>query len=69
MSAVSSWIGRALTSAGLALVTAGAAVASQGPGAGPGTAAPLTQLAMAVVVYGLSAGLIAAALIGLTRRR
>jgi hypothetical protein len=41
-----------------------AALASQGPGTGPGTASGLTQLAMAVIVYGTSALLVAAGLIG-----
>lgn len=46
-----------------------AALASQGPGAGPGTASPFTQLAMAVVVYGISALVVGAGLIGAARRR
>src|SRR5713226_5675074 len=32
-----------------------AAFASQGPGGGLGTASPLTQLAMAIIVYGAAA--------------
>jgi len=48
---------------------AGAALASQGPGAGPGTASGLTQLAMAVLVYGTSALVVAAGLIGAVRGR
>jgi len=48
---------------------AGAAFASQGPGAGPGTASGLTQLAMAVIVYGTSALVVAAGLIGAARGR
>jgi len=43
--------------------------ASQGPGTGPGTAGSLTQLAMAVMVYGISALVIAAGLIGAARGR
>jgi len=45
------------------------ALASQGPGTGPGTASGLTQLAMAVIVYGTSALVIAAGLIGAVRAR
>jgi hypothetical protein len=48
---------------------AGAALASQGPGAGPGTASGLTQFAMAVLVYGTSALVVAAGLIGAVRGR
>ena len=36
-------------------LSAGAALASQGPGGGPGTASDLTQLVMAIIVYGTSA--------------
>ncbi len=45
-----------------------AALASQGPGGGMGTASPLTQLAMAVIVYGASAIVVGAGLIGVARR-
>ena len=45
-----------------------AVLASQGPGGGPGTASSFTQLAMAIVVYGTSALVIGAGLIGLVRR-
>jgi hypothetical protein len=48
---------------------AGAALASQGPGGGPGTASPLTQIAMAIIVYGTSALVVGAGLIGAARRR
>jgi len=44
-------------------------LASQGPGSGPGTASPFTQLAMAIVVYGTSALLICCGLIGAMRQR
>jgi hypothetical protein len=57
----------ASTVAGLCWVDA--ALASQGPGTGPGTASGLTQLAMAVVVYGTSALVVAAGLIGAARGR
>jgi hypothetical protein len=46
-----------------------AAFASQGPGGGLGTASPFTQLAMAVLVYGLSAVVVGAGLIGAARQR
>lgn len=46
---------------------AGVALASQGPGGGMGTAGHLTQLAMAVLVYGLSAIVVGAGLIGAVR--
>ena len=50
------------------LLSANAALASQGPGGGMGTASPFTQLAMAVLVYGTSAVVIAMGLIGAARR-
>ena len=46
-----------------------AAFASQGPGGGQGTAGSFTQLAMAIFVYGASALVIGAGLIGAVRRR
>jgi hypothetical protein len=51
------------------LSSAGVAFASQGPGAGPGTATRFTQLAMAVAVYGAVAVVIGLGLIGAIRRR
>jgi hypothetical protein len=51
------------------LLPAASAFASQGPGGGMGTAGSLTQTAMAVIVYGASALLIGAGLIGALRRR
>jgi hypothetical protein len=51
------------------LLPAGAAFASQGPGGGPGTASDLTQLVMAIIVYGTSALVVGAGLIGAARRR
>ena len=51
------------------LVSIDAALAAQGPGTGAGTAGSLTQLAMAVVVYGMSALVVAAGLIGAVRGR
>ncbi len=51
------------------LLPAASAVASQGPGGGMGTASSFTQIAMAVLVYGASALIIGAGLIGALRRR
>ena len=64
------WISRlAAAPAGIALFSAGQALASQGPGGGPGTASSFTQLAMAIIVYGTSALVVGAGLIGAVRRR
>ena len=49
-------------------VWAEAAFASQGPGVGLGTASSFTQLAMAIIVYGTSALIVGAGLIGAVRR-
>jgi len=46
-----------------------AALASQGPGGGPGTAGHFTQLAMAIIIYGASALVVGVGLIGAARRR
>jgi hypothetical protein len=51
------------------LLSTDAAFASQGPGGGMGTASPLIQLAMAIIVYGASAILVGAGLIGVARRQ
>ena len=59
----------ASTSALAILLWANAAFASQGPGGGPGTASSFTQLAMAIIVYGTSALVVGAGLIGAARRR
>jgi hypothetical protein len=53
----------------VAVSYAATAFASQGPGGGMGTASPLTQMAMAILVYGLSAVVIGAGLIGAARGR
>ena len=53
----------------LALISAPTALASQGPGGGPGPPSALTQLVMAIVIYGGVALLLAAGLIGLLKRR
>ena len=59
----------AAASLSAALIWTSAAFASQGPGVAPGTASPFTQLAMAIIVYGLSALVVGAGLIGAARRR
>ena len=46
-----------------------AALASQGPGGGLGTASSLAQLAMAIIVWGTSALVVGVGLIGALRRR
>ena len=51
------------------LLPAHAALASQGPGGGPGTASGFTQLAMAIIVYGTSVLVVGTGLIGAMRRR
>ena len=51
------------------LLWANAAFASQGPGGGPGTASSFTQMAMAILVYGASALVVGAGLIGAVRQR
>jgi hypothetical protein len=64
---------RALQISGLAITAsvalgASSALASQGPGVEGGTASPLTQLVMAILVYGASALVVGAGLIGALRR-
>jgi len=59
------WITRrAGAAASLSTLVAANALASQGPGTGPGTATSFTQLTMAVLVYGAAALVICAGLIG-----
>jgi len=58
-----------LVSTLVGLPFADAALASQGPGGGPGTAGDLTQLAMAIIVYGTSALVVGIGLVGAARRR
>jgi hypothetical protein len=53
----------------LTLMSTPMTLASQGPGGSPGTASPLTQLVMAIAVYGGAALIVAAALIGALKRR
>ena len=52
-----------------ALLLPSSAFASQGPGGGMGTASDLTQIAMAVLVYGTAALIVGTGLIGALRRR
>ncbi len=59
----------AAISAVAGLLWANAAFASQGPGGGPGTASSFTQVIMAIIVYGTSALVVGAGLIGAARRR
>ena len=59
----------AVTAMMACLSRAGGAFASQGPGGGPGTASSFTQLIMAIIVYGTSALVVGAGLIGAARRR
>ena len=58
-----------VTSIAAAALWSSAALASQGPGSGMGTASPLTQAAMAILVYGLVTIIVGAGLIGAVRRR
>lgn len=63
------WISHlALVTPPLVGVWAGTAFASQGPGGGLGTASSLTQLTMALIVYGTVALVVGAGLIGTLRR-
>jgi hypothetical protein len=50
------------------LISAEVALGSQGPGGGPGTASPFTQLVVAIIVYGGSALIVGAGLIGALRK-
>jgi hypothetical protein len=52
-----------------ALLSVSPAVASQGPGGGLGTASNFTQLTMAIIVWGVSALVVGAGLIGAARQR
>jgi len=66
---MNSSISRVALAAIACISSAGAALASQGPGGGMGTASHLTQTAMAVLVYGLMTIIVGAGLIGAVRRR
>ena len=50
------------------IISIDVALASQGPGGGMGTASHLTQMLMAIMVYGTTGVIAAAALIGAARR-
>jgi hypothetical protein len=50
------------------LLWASAALASQGPGVGPGSATSFTRITMAILVYGTSALVVGVGLIGAVRR-
>ncbi len=51
------------------VVWADATLASQGPGGGMGTASHLTQVVMAILVYGASALVVGFGLIGAARKQ
>jgi hypothetical protein len=53
----------------VAVSYAATSFASQGPGGSMGTASHLTQMAMAILVYGLSAVVVGAGLVGAVRGR
>jgi len=61
-------LSRAALAAACAVLPTASALASQGPGGGMGTAGNLTQVAMAIIVYGASALIIGTGLIGALRR-
>jgi hypothetical protein len=58
-----------LSHVAVALLLPASALASQGPGGGMGAASNLTQITMAILVYGASALIVGAGLIGALRRR
>ncbi len=71
-SGIRSSISRAAMAAAVVVLEvswANAALASQGPGGGMGTASHLTQVAMAILVYGASALVVGFGLIGAVRRQ
>ncbi len=53
----------------IGMLAADAALAAQGPGTGAGTASGVTQLAMTIIVYGTSALVVGAGLIGALRKQ
>ena len=59
----------AMTAIAVAALWGSAALAAQGPGGGMGTASPLTQTVMAVLVYGMSAIVVGTGLIVAVLRR
>jgi hypothetical protein len=62
-------IGISIATISAIIVWADAACASQGPGGGLGSASGFTQLAMAIIVWGTSALVVGAGLIGALRQR
>jgi hypothetical protein len=62
-------LSRTAIAAACAVLPAASAFASQGPGGGMGAASNFTQVAMAILVYGGSALIVGAGLIGALRRR
>ncbi len=56
-----------LTIAASIVLGASSALAAQGPGVQAGSASPLTQSVMAILVYGVSAAIVGAGLIGALR--
>ncbi|WP_426438600.1 hypothetical protein [Bradyrhizobium genosp. P] len=65
------WLTRAALAAALSgpVTLADVACASQGPGGGMGTASHLTQVVMAILVYGTSGMIVAASLFRAVRAR
>ncbi len=65
------WISPLTVAVAAAVISifAGATIASQGPGGGPGTASPFLQLVVAIVVYGAAALIVGVGLIGALRKR
>jgi hypothetical protein len=59
----------AATSIAIGAWAVDAAFASQGPGTGAGTANSLTQSAMTIIVYGTSALVVGAGLLGALRKQ
>ena len=59
----------AMTAIAAAALWGSTALAAQGPGGGMGTASPLTQTVMAVLVYGMSAIVVGTGLIVAILRR
>jgi hypothetical protein len=63
------WCSRRAVAVLLTLTPSCAALASQGPGVGAGTASALTQTLMAIVIYGGVALILAAGIVRALRRR
>jgi hypothetical protein len=59
----------AAISIAIGTLAADVAFAAQGPGTGAGTASSLTQTAMTIIVYGTSALVVGAGLIGALRKQ